>query len=300
MVDPYQAGLFSSNPYAAKKEIQGRLVVILKGKLEKRGLNLITPISRAVQKNEVHELILTDDREAGPGNRVERIAYMGFMEIISGGVLLAGDELSCEGKIIGRIAGFDETHLPNHLNIVIFSNPRLDGVELGFPLESEIWFKQKKTEMVNMYEAKLMEMGIRLPQAPKPVAAYVTAVLVEKVIYTSGQIPFVDGELMYKGKVGSELSESQGYEAAKVCAINCLSAVKELAGGLDNIERIVKVTGYVNSAPGFSGQPKVINGASELLGMIFGEAGLHARAAVGVSELPLDAAVEVEMIVKIK
>ena len=151
-----------------------------------------------------------------------------------------------------------------------------------------------------MYEAKLIEMGIRLPQAPKPVAAYVPAVLVEKVIYTSGQIPFVDGELIYKGKVGSELLESQGYEAAKICAINCLSAVKELAGGLDNIDRIVKVTGFVNSAPGFVGQPKVINGASELLGEIFGEAGRHARAAVGVSELPLDAAVEVEMIVKIK
>lgn len=151
-----------------------------------------------------------------------------------------------------------------------------------------------------MYEAKLIELGIRLPQTPKPVAAYVPAVLVEKIIYTSGQIPFVDGELIYKGKVGSELLESQGYEAAKICAINCLSAVKELAGGLDNIDRIVKVTGFVNSAPGFFGQPKVINGASELLGEIFGEAGRHARAAVGVSELPLDAAVEVEMIVKIK
>lgn len=151
-----------------------------------------------------------------------------------------------------------------------------------------------------MYEAKLIEMGIRLPQVPKPVAAYVPAVLVEKIIYTSGQIPFVDGELIYKGKVGSELSESQGYEAAKICAINCLSAVKELAGDLDNIERIVKVTGFVNSAPGFVGQPKVINGASELLSEIFGEAGRHARAAVGVSELPLDAAVEVELIVKIK
>lgn len=151
-----------------------------------------------------------------------------------------------------------------------------------------------------MYEAKLSELGIRLPQVPKPVAAYVPAVLVEKFIFTSGQIPFVDGELIYKGKVGGELSESQGYEAAKICVINCLSAIKELAGGLDNIERIVKVTGFVNSAPGFVGQPKVINGASELLGEIFGEAGRHARAAVGVSELPLDAAVEVEMIVKIK
>lgn len=151
-----------------------------------------------------------------------------------------------------------------------------------------------------MYEAKLKEMDIHLPQAPKPVAAYVPAVLVEKYIYTSGQIPFVDGELKYKGKVGYELSESQGYEAAKICAINCLSAVKELAGSLDNIERIVKLTGFVNSAPGFVSQPKVINGASELLGELFGEAGRHARAAVGVSELPLDAAVEVEIVVKVK
>lgn len=151
-----------------------------------------------------------------------------------------------------------------------------------------------------MVEAKLQEMGIVLPKAPKPVAAYVPAVLVDKYIYTSGQIPFVEGELKFKGKVGGDLSEGEGYEAAKICAINCLSAVREVAGSLDNVERVVKVTGFVNSASGFSGQPKVINGASEFLGEVFGDAGKHARSAVGVSELPLDAAVEVEIIVKLK
>jgi len=147
-----------------------------------------------------------------------------------------------------------------------------------------------------MYEDKLKEMGITLPVAPKPLAAYVPAVLSDKYIYTSGQIPIVDGELRYKGKVGSELTEAQGYEAAKICAINCLSAVKELVGSLDNIERIVKVNGFVNSAPGFVSQPK----ASELFSRVFGEAGRHARAAVGVNELPMNAAVEVEIIAKIK
>lgn len=151
-----------------------------------------------------------------------------------------------------------------------------------------------------MFEEKLKEMGLTLPQVAKPVAAYVPAVQVEKYVYTSGQIPFVDGELKYKGRVGGDLSDKEGYEAARVCALNCLSAIKSVAGSLDNIERIVKVTGFVNSAPGFSGQPGVINGASELLGQVFGEAGSHARAAVGVSELPLNAAVEVEMIVKLK
>ncbi|MHB8158797.1 MAG: RidA family protein [Desulfocucumaceae bacterium] len=151
-----------------------------------------------------------------------------------------------------------------------------------------------------MFEDKLKEMGISLPDVPKPLASYVPAVKVEGYIYTSGQIPFVDGDLKYKGRVGGDLTEADGYEAAKICAINCLSAVKGLTGSLDSIERIVKVTGFVNSASGFSGQPKVINGASDLLGEVFGEAGRHARSAVGVSELPLNAAVEIEIIVKLK
>ena len=151
-----------------------------------------------------------------------------------------------------------------------------------------------------MFEAKLKEMGITLPETPKPLAAYVPAVQVDKYIYTSGQIPMVSGELKYKGKLGAEITEAQGYEAAKLCAINCLSAIKGLAGTLDNIERIVKVVGFVNSAPGFNMQPKVVNGASEFIGEVFGEAGRHARSAVGVNELPIDASVEIEMIVKLK
>lgn len=151
-----------------------------------------------------------------------------------------------------------------------------------------------------MFEEKLKEMGIELPATPKPVAAYVPAVRVKNYVYTSGQIPFVNGELKYKGKVGNQVSEADGYEAAKICAINCLSAVKGIVGSLDEIEKIVKVTGFVNSAAGFSAQPKIVNGASELFGQIFGDAGSHARSAVGVSELPLDAPVEVEIIVKLK
>lgn len=150
------------------------------------------------------------------------------------------------------------------------------------------------------YEAKLKELGLELPEAPKPVAAYVPAVKIQGFIYTSGQIPFIEGELKYKGKVGGGVSEEDAYEAAKICALNCLSVVKGQMGSLDKIERIVKLTGFVSSAPGFNMQPKVINGASELVGQIFGEAGNHARSAVGVNELPLDATVEVEMIVKVK
>lgn len=150
------------------------------------------------------------------------------------------------------------------------------------------------------FEAKVTELGLTLPEAPKPVAAYVPAVKVEDYVYTSGQIPFVNGELKFKGKLGKELTLEQGYEAAKVCALNCLAVIKGQIGSLDNIKQIVKVTGFVSSASGFNDQPKVINGASELLGEIFGEQGQHARAAVGVNELPVDAAVEVEMVVKVK
>jgi len=151
-----------------------------------------------------------------------------------------------------------------------------------------------------MYEAKLEQMGVKLPEAAKPLAAYIPAVQVGEYVYTAGQIPLVAGELKYKGKVGKDVSEQEGYDAAKVCAINALSAVKSVIGSLDKVERIVKLTGFVNSAPGFTMQPKVVNGASEFLGEVFGEAGLHARSAVGVSELPIDAAVEVEIIVKVK
>jgi len=151
-----------------------------------------------------------------------------------------------------------------------------------------------------MFEAKLAELGVTLPEVAKPLAAYVPAVKIGEYVYTAGQIPLVAGELKYKGKVGKDITEEEGNAAAKVCAINCLSAVKSVIGDLDKIERIVKLTGFVNSAPGYTMQPKVVNGASEFLGEVFGEAGLHARSAVGVSELPIDAAVEIEIIVKVK
>ncbi|MDW7675551.1 MAG: RidA family protein [Bacillota bacterium] len=149
-------------------------------------------------------------------------------------------------------------------------------------------------------EEKLAELGIDIPEVPTPVAAYVPAIQIGDLIYTSGQIPFVKGELKYKGKVGVDLSVEEAYEAAKACAINCIAAVKSIIEDLDEIEQIVKVTGYVNCSPDFAMQPQVVNGASEILGQLFEEAGKHARAAVGVSSLPLNAAVEVDMIVKIK
>ncbi|QGG47272.1 RidA family protein [Heliorestis convoluta] len=148
-------------------------------------------------------------------------------------------------------------------------------------------------------ETKLQEMGLTVPEAPKPVAAYVPALRVGDYIYTSGQIPFVNGELKYKGKVGKDLTPEDAYEAAKICCLNCLSVIKGQVGDLNQVKQIVKVVGFVNSGPGFQGQPGVINGASELLGQVFGTKGQHARSAVGVNELPLDAAVEVEMIVQV-
>jgi len=152
-----------------------------------------------------------------------------------------------------------------------------------------------------MYEAKFKEVtGMELPEAAKPLASYVPAIKAGEFVFTSGQIPMVAGELKYKGKVGKDLTEEEGYEAAKACAINCLSAIKMVAGSIDNIDHFVKVTGFVNSAPGFTAQPKVVNGASDFFGKIFGDAGIHSRAAVGVAELPIDAAVEVEVVVKLK
>lgn len=149
-------------------------------------------------------------------------------------------------------------------------------------------------------EAKLKELGLEVPEAPKPVAAYVPGVRSGDYIYTSGQIPLVKGELKFTGKVGADKTPEEGYEAAKVCALNCLGVIKSLIGDLDKIEQVVKVVGFVNSASGFNMQPKVINGASELFGVVFGEKGAHARSAVGVNELPLDATCEVEVIVKVR
>lgn len=153
---------------------------------------------------------------------------------------------------------------------------------------------------MSMIEKKLQEMGLELPVAPKPVAAYVPAVQSDNLVFTAGQIPFLNGELKYKGKLGKDLTVEEGYEAAKLCALNCLSVIKAVIGDLDRIEQIVKLNGFVNSVPEFSDQPKVINGASELVANLFGESGKHARAAVGSINLPMNAACEVEMIVRLK
>ncbi len=152
-----------------------------------------------------------------------------------------------------------------------------------------------------MIEQKIKEIiGYELPSAPKPVAAYVPAQLSGKLVFTSGQLPMQDGKLATAGKVGAEVSEERATECARICAVNCLSAVKLVIGDLEKVEQIVKVVVFVNSAPGFSSQPKVANGVSEFLIQAFGENGKHARSAVGVSELPLDAPVEIEMIVRVK
>ncbi len=147
---------------------------------------------------------------------------------------------------------------------------------------------------------KLKLMGLSLPPTPKPVAAYVPAVRVNDLVFTSGQLPIVNGQLQFKGKLGKEITKEQGYDAAKICALNALSAIQSVAGELNRIEQIVKVVGFVASAEGFTEQPAVVNGASEFLKELFGEKGAHARSAVGMAELPLGAAVELEMIVKVK
>ena len=150
-----------------------------------------------------------------------------------------------------------------------------------------------------MPENKLRELGLELPSVPKPAGSYVPAVRAGAFLFTAGQLPFENGELRTKGKVGAAVTPEEAREAAWLCALNALAAVAAEAGGLANVRRIVKVTGFVASAPGFNGQPAVLNGASDLLGDVFGEAGKHARSAVGVSELPLDAPVEVELIVEL-
>jgi enamine deaminase RidA (YjgF/YER057c/UK114 family) len=147
---------------------------------------------------------------------------------------------------------------------------------------------------------KIKELGYELPVPAKPIAAYIPAVCVNNVVYTSGMLPIRDGKLVYTKEIGGFSNTVEyGYEAARLCTLNALSVINDLVG-LDRVERIIKVTGYVNSAPCFTDQPKVVNGASDLLLEIFGEAGKHARSAVGVSELPLGASVEVELVVQVK
>ena len=147
---------------------------------------------------------------------------------------------------------------------------------------------------------RLAALGLTLPPVAAPVAAYVPAVRTGRYVYTSGQLPTVDGKLPAVGKVGDEVSTQDAAGMARTCALNALAAAASAAGGLEAIRRIVKVTGFVASAPGFGGQAQVINGASELFIDVFGEEGKHARSAVGVAELPLNAPVEVELIAEVR
>jgi enamine deaminase RidA (YjgF/YER057c/UK114 family) len=147
---------------------------------------------------------------------------------------------------------------------------------------------------------RLAALGLTLPPVVPPVAAYVPAVRTSGFVYVSGQLPTVDGKLLAVGKVGGGVSASDAAGLARTCALNAVAAAAAAAGGLDAIRRIVKVTGFVASAPGFNGQPQVVNGASELLIEVFGEDGRHARSAIGVAELPLDAPVEVELIAEVR
>lgn len=148
-------------------------------------------------------------------------------------------------------------------------------------------------------EERLAELGLTLPEVPKPVAAYVPAVRTGNLVYTSGQVPLVEGKLAATGKLGADLTTEEGAGLARICALNALAALKSEVGDLLRVVRIVKVVVFVASDPAFTDQPKVGNGASELLGEVLGEAGKHARSAVGVASLPLDAPVEVELIAEV-
>jgi len=148
-------------------------------------------------------------------------------------------------------------------------------------------------------EERLAALGLTVPEVVAPVAAYVPAVRSGNLVYTSGQVPIRDGKLIKAGKVGADLSQEEGYECARQCALNAIAAVRAEIGDLSLVKRVVKVVVFVASTPDFTGQPAVGNGASELLGEVFGESGRHARSAVGVAVLPLDAPVEVELVVEV-
>jgi enamine deaminase RidA (YjgF/YER057c/UK114 family) len=148
-------------------------------------------------------------------------------------------------------------------------------------------------------EEKLAELGLSVPEVAKPVAAYIPAVRSGNQVFTSGQLPMRSGELITTGKVGGGVSEEEAYACAQQCALNAIAAINAEVGDLSMVKRIVKVVVFVASDPGFTGQPRVANGASELFGTVFGDAGVHARSAVGVAVLPLDAPVEVEVVVEL-
>lgn len=146
--------------------------------------------------------------------------------------------------------------------------------------------------------ARLAELGLTLPEVVPPLAAYVPAVRTGQLVFTAGQLPFVDGALPLTGKVGAEVTPEQAKELAATCALNALAAVDALVG-LESVVRVVKLVGFVASDPSFTAQPGVVNGASELIGAVLGDAGVHARSALGVAVLPLDAPVEVELVVEV-
>ncbi|WP_217201649.1 RidA family protein [Streptomyces buecherae] len=148
-------------------------------------------------------------------------------------------------------------------------------------------------------ERRIAELGLTLPEVAAPLAAYVPAVRTGSYVYTAGQLPLVEGKLSVTGKVGAEVTAEEAKQQARICALNALAAVKSQVGDLDRVVRVVKVVGFVASATDFTGQPGVLNGASELLHEVLGDAGVHARSAVGVSVLPLDAPVEVEIQVEV-
>jgi enamine deaminase RidA (YjgF/YER057c/UK114 family) len=149
-------------------------------------------------------------------------------------------------------------------------------------------------------EAKLRELGVTLPKPPEPVGAYLPALQIGDLLFLSGTTCYVDGGFLYTGHVGADLTVEEGYDAARQTALNLLSVIKATLGNLDRVERVVKLNGYVNSAPGFDRQPEVINGASDLLEKIFGQRGKHARTSLGVNELPSHIPVEIELIVQVR
>ncbi len=158
---------------------------------------------------------------------------------------------------------------------------------------------QQATPGLPTPEARLAELGLEVPEVAAPVAAYVPAVRSGQHVFTSGQLPMRQGSLITTGKVGAEVTPEQAVECARQCALNALAAIRAEIGDLSRIKRVVKVVAFVASAPDFTGQPGVANGASELLGEVFGDVGRHARSAVGVAVLPLDAPVEVELVVEV-
>jgi enamine deaminase RidA (YjgF/YER057c/UK114 family) len=152
---------------------------------------------------------------------------------------------------------------------------------------------------VSAVEQRLADLGLSVPEVAKPVAAYVPAVVSGDLVFTSGQLPMKNGELMHTGKVGGEVGQEEATACAQQCALNAIAAVKSMIGDLDRVAQVVKAVVFVASTPDFTGQPQVANGASELLGQVFGDAGVHARSAVGVPVLPLDSPVEVEIVVRV-